>query len=326
MTIVVIAETEIGALTVPTCECVQEARDIADATGTSVHVLLPGHDITGLAEELAAHGADAVTIVEHESLRYFSGDGWLAALEPMLKKVAPTLVVAPDTGHVRAWMPRLAARWRVPFVSGCIQARASATGQIEMTRSTHSGARHERLAPPVSTTVLATLVPGARGLGPKRLGRRVQVIRLTPDLDAAIFRDRTVERLPPDRRTVDISEAERIVAGGLGVGGPEGIKLVEELAARLGAAVGGTRVVVDRGWLPFERQIGTTGKAVAPKLYVALGISGASQHTSGMTGSETVVAVNTDRTAPMLSLADLGVVGDLHQIVPALLAELKEAK
>jgi electron transfer flavoprotein alpha subunit len=124
---------------------------------------------------------------------------------------------------------------------------------------------------------------------------------------------------------VDISEAERIVAGGLGVGGPEGMNLLQQLAERLGAAVGGTRVLVDRGWLPFERQIGSTGKTVAPRLYVALGISGASQHTSGMTGSKTVVVVNTDRTAPMFGLADLGVVGDMRQIVPALLKRLGEA-
>lgn len=324
MMILVIVETEGDALAASALECVQEAREFADAARGSVRVLLPGHGVAGLADELAAYGADAITVIEHESLRQFSGDGWLAALEPVLKTLAPTLVLAPDTGHVRAWLPRLAARWRVPLVTGCVQVQSGATGQIEVTRPTYSGARHERLAYPATATVLVTLVPGARGVGASRSDHHAEVTRLTPDLYPTAFRDHTVECLPPDPHTVDISEAERIVAGGLGVGGPEGMELVRKLADRLGAAVGGTRVVVDRRWLPFERQIGTTGKTVAPKLYLALGISGASQHTGGMMGSETIIAVNTDRTAPMLGLADLGVVGDLHQVIPALLAELKE--
>ncbi len=322
--IAVMAETDSGVLATSALECVQEARELADVTGGSVRVLLPGHGVASLADELATYGADAITVIEHEGLRQFSSHGWLAALEPVLTTLAPTLVLAPDTGHVRAWLPRLAARWRVPLVTGCVQVKSSATGQIEMTRPTYSGARHERLAFPTTASVLVTLIPKARGLGASRSGRHAEVTRLTPDLNPTAFRDHTVERLPPDPHMVDISEAERIVAGGLGVGGPEGMELVGRLADRLGAAVGGTRVVVDRHWLPFERQIGTTGKTVAPKLYLALGISGASQHTAGMIGSETVIAINTDRTAPMLSVADLGVVGDLHQIIPALLAELEK--
>ena len=325
MTLIAVrADTESGALTASALECVQEARELADAIGGGVHVLLPGHGVAGLVDELAAYGADAITVIEHESLYQFSGHGWLAALEPVLKTLAPTLFLAPDTSHVRAWLPRLTVRWRVPLVTGCVQVKSSATGQIEVIRPTYSGARHERLVFPATASVLVTLIPGARGLGASHSGRHAEVTRLMPDLNPAAFCDRTVERLPPDPHTVDISEAERIVAGGLGVGGPEGMELIGKLADRLGAAVGGTRVVVDRGWLPFERQIGTTGKTVAPRLYLALGISGASQHTSGMTGSETVIAVNTDRTAPMVGLADLGIVGDLHQVIPALLAELEK--
>ncbi|NTU85600.1 MAG: electron transfer flavoprotein subunit alpha/FixB family protein, partial [Chloroflexales bacterium] len=124
----------------------------------------------------------------------------------------------------------------------------------------------------------------------------------------------------------DLREADRIVAGGLGVGGPQGVDLLWRLGTCLEAAVGGTRVIADRGWLPADRFIGTTGKTVTPKLYIALGISGASQHTSGMNRSETVIVVNSDRTAPLFGLADLGIVGDLHQIVPALLARLAQGR
>lgn len=323
MAVAVIAEIEDGALTTSTVECVAEAREIADALGATVRVLLPGHNVAGLVDELAAYGADAVTLIEHEALSHFSADGWLAALAPVLKAAAPALVLAPDTGHTRAWLPRLAARWRVPLVSGCSQVRASADGQIELTRLVHGGALQEEIVCPDSATLFATLLPGARDVGAPCPMCRAEITHLTPDLDPAAWRDRTVCHIPPDPRTVDISEAQRIVAGGLGVGGPEGVELLWKLADRLDAAVGGTRAISDRGWLPEDRFIGTTGKVVAPKLYLALGISGATQHTGGMARSETVIAVNTDRSAPIFALADLGIVGDLHQIVPALLTRLE---
>jgi len=328
----VIAETESGALTEATLECVEEAREVADAFKGDVHVWLPGHGVAGLADELAAHGADLVTVVEmhsaqsevDEALR-FSADGWLAALESLLHREAPSVILAPDTARARTWLPRLALRWRVPLLSGCVQLRVETNGQLEITRPAYGGVLEERWVYSGTTTLLATLAPGARGVGAPRANRQATVISVTPELNPDSFRDRSVEHLPPDPRTVDISEAERIVAGGLGVGGPEGMNLLQQLAERLGAAAGGTRVLVDRGWLPFERQIGTTGKTVAPRLYVALGISGANQHTAGMSSSKTVIVVNRDRTAPMFGLADLGVVGDMRQIVPALLKRLGEA-
>jgi len=333
MNLEVVAETENGALTESALECVEEAREVADAFKGDVHVWLPGHGVAGLADELAAHGADLVTVVEmhseqsegDEARRHFSADAWLAALEPLLHREAPSVILAPDTARARAWLPRLALRWRVPLLSGCVQLRAERDGRLEIARPVYRGALEERWVYSSASTLLVTLLPGARGIGLPRGNRQAQVNCLTPSLTPEAVRDRTVKYLPPDPRTVDISEAERIVAGGLGVGGPEGMNLLQQLAERLGAAVGGTRVLVDRGWLPFERQIGTTGKTVAPRLYVALGISGASQHTAGMSSSKTVIVVNRDRTAPMFGLADLGVVDDMRQIVPALLKRLGEA-
>ena len=148
-----------------------------------------------------------------------------------------------------------------------------------------------------------------------------------PDLvvDVRSDSESTVQRrtLPADPRTVDLSEAERIVSGGFGVGGSSGMALLRRLAERMGAALGGTRVAADRGWLETDRFIGSTGKIVAPKLYIAFGVSGAGQHLAGITDSEWVVAINSDRTAPLLKRADLGVVGDLHQILPCLLDRLE---
>jgi len=322
--IIVIAETDQGALLPATLECLEEARELATTWQMPVRVLLPGAGVADLAEELAQHGADAITLVEHTALAQFSADGWLAALDPLLRDHAPALILAPDTGHIRAWLPRLAADWQVPLITGCLQIAAGAEDQIELTRPIHGGACHEQQVWPLRGTLIATLLPGVRGVAPPRPRHTAEMIHHTPDLDAARFRDSVHAILPADPQTVDLAEAERIVSGGLGLGGPEGVAMLRQLADLLSAAPGGTRVIADRGWIPTERFIGTTGKIVAPKLYMAFGVSGAGQHISGITNSETVIVVNSDRTAPLFSLADLGVVGDLHQIVPELIRQLQE--
>jgi electron transfer flavoprotein alpha subunit len=322
--IAVIIETDEGHPTEASLECVEEARELAVALAAMVVGVLVGAELGEPPETPAAHGADALLLLEHPALAAFSADLWLAAVEPVLHTLAPALVLAPDSGHARAWLPRLALRWPAPLVTRCLALWPDADRTLELTRPTHSGASHERLACPGAPVVIATLAPGARGLSRPDVGRKAFVTHIAPDLAGATARDTALGRLPPDPRTVDISEAERVVAGGLGVGGPEGLNLLWQLSDALGAAVGGTRVIADRGWLPFARQIGTTGKTIRPQLYVAAGISGAGQHTSGITGSETVVVINTDRGAPMFAFADLGLVGDLHAIVPELLRLLEE--
>ena len=306
--ILVIAETSHGDLTPPTLECVEEARDIVLERGGHVHVILPGSEVTPLTERLAAHGADRVTVVEHEALAQFSADGWLAALEPVLRAAGPLLVIAPDSGYGRAWLPRLSARWRMPLATNCSRAKVIEDGYPEAYRFSHGGRLHERLIWPRGTMVVFMLAPGVRGVGTPRPARRAETDTVTPELDPTTFRDRTFRTLPPDPRTVDLTEAERIVSGGLGVGGPQGMAQLEQLAEGLAATLGGTRVAADRGWLAADRFIGTTGKIVAPKLYIGFGVSGAGQHIAGINGSEIIVAVNADRTAPLLKMADLGVV------------------
>ncbi len=322
--VVVIAESEHGELTLASLECVEEGREVADQLGAQVQVILCGSEVAPLAEALAAHGADRITVVEHEALALFSADGWLQALAPMLLHTHPLLLLAPDSGQIRAWLPRLAMRWRLPLVGCCMRIGIVGDGYPEIIRHTYGGACQERLVWPYATLVCAMLTPGVRGVGTPQPGRQAEITVVHPELDPASFRDRTLQTLPADPRTVGLNEAERIVSGGFGAGGPEGMALVEQLAEQIGAALGGTRVAADRGWLAVERFIGSTGQIVAPKLYMAFGVSGAGQHLSGMTGSEWVIAVNSDRTAPMLKRADLGVVGDLHQILPILISKLTE--
>ena len=330
--VVVIAETDHGALTPPTLECVEEAADIVRGRGGEVHVVLPGAEMAAMPpgaetapmiNSLAVHGADRITLVDHEALAQFSSDGWLAALEPVLRAAKPLLILAPDSPYSRAWLPRLSARWRMPLATHCSRAKVIEDGYPEAYRISHAGRLHERLIWARSTLCGFLMAPGVRGAGTPRSGRQAEITVVTPKLDPSQFRDRTLRTLPPDPQTVDLTEAERIVSGGLGVGGPAGMETLSTLAEQLGATLGGTRVAADRGWLARDRFIGTTGKIVAPKLYIAFGVSGAGQHVSGIGGAEMVIAVNTDRTAPMLKLADLGIVGDLHAIVPILLRKLE---
>lgn len=324
----VIAETDQEAPTLPTLECVEEGREVADALDMAVHVLLPcAEPAADMLDRLAAHGADAITVLPHAALECGSADGWLAALEPALHAVRPRLILAPDSSHTRTWLPRLAVRWRVPMVSGCLQIKPDGAGAFVFTRPTHGGARHEHLHCPGDSLVLATLAPGVRGIGAvhRRTAADIDVQHQTPDLQPENWCDRALGIIPADPRTVDLSEAERIVCGGLGLDGPEGVAKLQELADVLSAALGGTRVIADRGWLDPERFIGTTGKIVAPKLYIAFGVSGAGQHISGITESETIILVNNDRTAPLFNIADLGVVADLHRVLPALIEKLRQS-
>lgn len=321
--VVVVAEAADHELTPATLECVEEARDIADGLQVPVLAVLAGAEVAPLAPALAAHGADQVTVIEHEALARFSADGWLAAVAPVLQQARAAFTLAPDSGYGRAWLPRLSARWRVPLATDCIRVKVTDEGYPEVYRSFHGGRLHQRLIWARGTSVMAMLTPGVRGIGPARPHRLAEVLTVRPRLDPRAFRDRTLRTMAADPEDVDVADAERIVAGGLGVGDPDGMALVQRLADELGAALGGTRVVADRGWIGHERYIGTTGKIVAPKLYLALGVSGAGQHVAGIGQSELIIAVNTDRTAPILKLADLAVVGDLHAIVPLLIDKLR---
>ena len=282
--VVVVAETGYGELTQATLECVEEARDVADSLATSVHVLLPGR----------RRGGDGGRT---RRPRGGSGDGGGASRRwpsspptagsrrwrRSCRRRKPTLTLAPDSGYGRAWLPRLSARWRIPMATACIRIKVTDEGYPEVFRVSHNGKLHERQIWARGTAVMVMLWPGVRGVGPGRAGPAGRCRASSkPDLDPSSFRDRTLRTLPPDPHDVDLTEAERIVSGGLGVGGPEGMAQLQQLADELKASLGGTRVVADRGWLAPDRFIGTTGKIVAPKLYLALGVSGAGQHVAGI--------------------------------------------
>ena len=271
-------------------------------------------------EALTPYGVQQLYVIEHPVLAHFSTEGYVAALAWLLRTHIPLLVAASATANGRDWMPRLAARVHLPFVPSCLGLDLRDDGLFAL-RSVYDGRAYIQTRTALhGKTALATFIPGVRGnpIGPTPFQvEQPTVTHLTPELPAQ--RETTaIQSLgvqAPSPEAVELDAAERIVAGGRGIG-REGFTNVASFARLLGAAVGATRVATDRGWIEHERQIGATGKSVHPKLYIACGISGAAQHTSGMREAQTVVAINPDRSAPIFSLADLGLLGDANSILP----------
>lgn len=290
----------------------------------TVLLSMPKSVPTATYEALTTSGVQQLYLLEHPQLTPYATESYVGALEWLLRKHKPLLIAASATANGRDWTPRLAARLHLPYVPGCLGLDLHDDGLFAL-RSVYEGRAYIQTRTILhGKTALATMIPGVRGnpASPKnptnrQLEQQLTVTHLTPDLPSqpATTHIRHIGIQAPSPEAVELDAAERIIAGGRGIG-REGFTNIAAFARLLGAAVGATRVATDRGWIEHERQIGATGKSVHPKLYIACGISGAAQHTSGMREAQTVVAINPDRSAPIFSLADLGLLGDANQILP----------
>jgi electron transfer flavoprotein alpha subunit len=270
---------------------------------------------------LTQMGIHRLYILEHPQLTQFTTDRYVSTMAWLIRQRHPLLIAASATTNGRDWMPRLAARLHLPFVPGCLGLELH-DDALSALRSVYEGRAYIQTRTALrELTALATFVPGKRGV-PVKIQNSVSptssltITHLVPDIptNPGQERIRRLELQAPSPEEVELDAAERIVAGGRGVG-QEGFTHIAAFAHLVGAAVGATRVATDRGWVEHARQIGATGKSVHPKLYIACGISGAAQHTSGMREAQTVIAINPDRTAPIFALADLGLLGDANQIL-----------
>ncbi|HZS79616.1 MAG TPA: electron transfer flavoprotein subunit alpha/FixB family protein [Ktedonobacteraceae bacterium] len=279
---------------------------------------------------LSRLNVSSLYVLEHPQLSHYLTEAYVSALSWLIKQGKPALVATSATANGRDFMPRLAARLRLPFVPACLSIDLHDDALYTMRAIYDGRAYMHALTELHRRTALATLLPGVRGnpvLAPDNTTTlpELEITRFTAEIsDMHEGRITRVALQAPSPEEVELEEAERIVAGGRGVG-REGFSTIASFARLLGAAVGATRVATDRGWVEHVRQIGATGKSVQPKLYIACGISGAPQHTSGMREAQTVVAINPDRTAPIFALADLGLLGDANKILP-LAAELIRKK
>lgn len=318
----VIAEHRGGVLNDGTLETIEEARALADRLRAELRAIVLGACVDLLVPPLIRHGADVVVLAEDPLLLSYTTDGYVHVLAELISRDSPYLVLMSGTANGSDLSARLSARLSLPLVADCVSIKANAQGTVELTKPISQNRAYATYACGPDCRALATLRPGSRGHGRGTDGRAGLTIRAAFALDPSIIQTHAIEYRPADPATIDLTEAERIVAGGRGVGGPARWNVIEGLAAALHAAVGGSRVAMDEGCVSRERMIGQTGKAVRPRLYFAAGISGAVQHMGGVRESDLIVAINSDASAPILKQATLGVVGDLHQIIPSLLQML----
>lgn len=308
-------------------EAIAAGRKLAESTGGSAEAVLLGSGVDGLAQEVAGYDLAAVHVADTPALEAYTPGAYVGALAPAIREASPAYVVFPHTYQTVDYFARLAQETGSALLPEVTGFEDGADGLV-WTRPVLGGKMQARVrirSERGEGTVLLSVQSGAFPAEEAGSGS-AEVRPLAGDL-SAVEPDREileVEEVGAD--TVDLTKAEVIVAVGRGVGGTDKMGPVEELARVLGADIGASRPVIDNEWLPRDRQIGSSGQTVAPKLYLALGISGAIQHTVGMKGSAMVVAVNKDRNAPIFALADYGVVGDLHELVPALTEAIREAK
>jgi electron transfer flavoprotein alpha subunit len=286
-------------------------------------VLLAGPDsVTPDIDALTASGVQRLYLLEHPALTHYTTAAYVDALAWFIWLRAPRLVVTGATRNGRDWAPRLAAQLRLTFVPGCLGLALHDDTLLALHPLYEGRAYAQTRTPLQGRTGLATLIPGVRGM-PTRVQQStadtaaLELVRLMPEITQGRGqgRLRRVALQAPSPEEVELEAAERIIAGGRGVG-REGFAMIAAFAHELGAAVGATRVATDLGWIEHARQIGSTGKTVRPRLYIACGISGAAQHISGMSEAQTIIAINPDRSAPIFALADLGLLGDANQVLP----------
>jgi electron transfer flavoprotein alpha subunit len=308
-----------------TFELLGKARALAEELDGEVTALALGSGIANAGTELGRRGADVVRVADAESLAAYTTDAYLGILEPILVEEQPYLLLIGSSAAGRDLAPRLAARLGAGVITDC-EAVDVVDGQIQVTRPVMTRKAMARVAFKGEGLRLAVVLPNVFPPAPLQEDRTAEVRPVSVTLDPAALRTKVREVKPIARETVPLTEADVIVSGGRGLRGPENFKLLRDLAAALGAAVGSSRPPVDSGWVPHDYEIGQTGKTVNPQLYIACGISGAPQHLAGMSGSRYIVAINKDPQAPIFSVASCGVVGDLFQVLPLLTEEVKKYK
>jgi electron transfer flavoprotein alpha subunit len=317
--ILVIAEQRDGALNRASWEAVAAAQ----AIGGPIKVVVPGADVQAAAKELAAADAAEVLALQHAALGTYTPDGFVQALAALVSNENPAHVICAHTYQARDFIPKLAARLDRALVTDCTAVKAS-SGTVTFTRPMFQGKVNADVVLEGPAPHLATFQIGAFRADAVKKGSAPAAIKSVPaTVDESGIRQKPEAPFREAKQAVDLTQAERIVAIGRGIKGQEHIALAKQLAEALGAELAASRPICDAGWLPMERQIGSSGQTVVPRLYLALGISGAIQHVVGMKGARTIVAINKDAEAPIFEVADYGIVGDLFEIVPAMIAAVK---
>lgn len=293
------------------------------AAGNETHALIIGDNVAGLSNECAQYGANKVHVVQDAVLKNYTGEAYAKALLAAIKTISPDFVLGSHTPMGRDLFPRVATALDAALVTDCTSLQFSGSN-LQLKKPVYSGKATADVEFTSTGLKMATLRPNALGLGKADSAKTADASSITADL--AGLASKILEIKKGTSARPDVTEAPIVISGGRSLKSAEGFKILEELADLVGGAVGASRAAVDAGYRPHQDQVGQTGKVVSPSLYIACGISGAIQHLAGMRTSKVIVAINTDPQAPIFQIADYGIVGDLFQVVPALIAEIKKLK
>src|SRR5215813_11537352 len=325
-TILVVAEQREGKLNRVSFETLRAAQSIAADMGWSVEVALLGTSVSSAAAELATAKVNKVQVVDSPKLQHYTADAYVTALKQFISDKKPRLVLMPHTYQVRDFAPKLATALGRTLISDAIGYKKEGD-KLVFTRQMFQGKFAADVSFNCDPPHLATFQAGAyRGDQVEKGASTAPVENVGVTIDDNTVRVKPLEIFKEAKQAVDLTQAEIIVSVGRGIKEQKNIEIAKQLAEALGGEIAASRPICDSGWLPMDRQIGSSGQTVAPKVYIALGISGAIQHIVGMKGSRAVVAVNKDSEAPIFEIADYAVVGNLFDIVPPLIEEVKKAK
>ncbi len=320
----IIAEQRKGKLLHVTYELLGEGRKLADLRKSELTVVVLGNDMASEIEEVATYGADRVIYAEHPLLAIYNTDGYKKVLNELILSKQPEIVLVGATAIGRDLAPRLAASVGTGLTADCTALDIDATdGKLLQTRPAFGGNLMATIVCPRNRPQISTVRPGVM-VCPTVQSAKAVVELVSPEISDDEIIAKVKEVVDHVKKRVSLQDAEIIVSGGRGVGGAEGFSILEKLAEQFGGVVGASRAAVDSGWIDSSHQIGQTGTTVRPKIYIACGISGAVQHLAGMSESECIIAVNTNANAPIFTIADYRIVGDLFKVLPALSEELQK--
>lgn len=325
----VFAEQRDGELQKVALELLGKGREIADKLGVELTAVLLGNKIDNIAKELLAYGADKVIYAEDERLAHVTTDAYTKVICDLVNEKKPEVMFIGASFLGRDLGPRIAGRLGTGLTADCTGLDVEeGTGHLLMTRPAFGGNLMATIMCTEHRPQMSTVRPGVFDKLAKDESKvsEAKIEKVTPVLEAADLRIKVVEAVKIAKEVADIGEAEVIVSGGRGVGSKENFALLQELADALGGTVAGSRAAVENGWIDHALQVGQTGKTVRPKLYIAVGISGAIQHLAGMQDSDYIIAINKDADASIMHVADLGLVGDFSKVIPELIAQIKSYK
>jgi len=324
----IFTESKDSELLESSLELICEGRRLADLLEAELFVILFGYQVEALTETMSRYGAETVFLLDHEICEKFHPDLFADILSGLVMVHNPGILLLSATVAGQELAPRVAGKVRKILVPNCDKLEISDEGLLLQTRLTYQNKVHTTVVCPGERPQMVTLKPGIARIKESPVTKEMQIIRVAPTdyIQEESQRVKVIGFIKADPKTIDISDAELIVSGGKGAKDEKGFKLIGDLADVMGASLAGSRVAVDNQWIDRSRQIGQSGKTVSPDLMLSCGISGASAHTFGMRDTKTLVAINKDKAAPIMKLADLGVVGDIHVILPELIQRLKDIK